>query len=444
MMQASARAILMLAGLTTLILGSFFAAPLALALTQSPPRSAPQAPDAAPPGWPGFTLSRITSGFRSPVALANAADGSGRLFVVEQAGRIRILRDGAAVTTPFLDISSRVSCCGERGLLSVAFPPNYAAKGYFYVNYTDKQGDTVVARYRLTADPNVADPASEAVILTVKQPYANHNGGQLAFGPADGFLYIGMGDGGSAGDPQNRAQNPGELLGKLLRIDVESGTAPYAIPPGNPFVGAAGHRAEIWAVGFRNPWRFSFDTGTNDLYIGDVGQSGWEEVNFQPAASRGGENYGWRIMEGAACYNAAACNRAGLTPPVAAYPTGQGCAVTGGYVARWPRYPGLQGVYLYADYCTGRISGLRWGAAGWEGAELFKAGFSLSTFGQDEAGAIYVADYGGGVIHRIDDAMPPAPPPTPTPPPVATGNLPHRVALPVMLRRHSGGWRGEE
>ena len=224
--------------------------------------------------------------------------------MVEQGGRIRIIRNGVLEATPFLDITGRVSCCSERGLLSVAFPPGYAAKGHFYVNYTNKAGNTVVARYRLTTNPDVADPGSEQVVLTVPQPYANHNGGQLAFGPNDGYLYIGMGDGGSGGDPENRAQNPAELLGKLLRINVETGNPnTYTIPASNPFTQTAGYRPEIWALGLRNPWRFAFDRLTHDLYIADVGQDAYEEVDFQPAASTGGENYGWRIMEGLHCYN---------------------------------------------------------------------------------------------------------------------------------------------
>ena len=248
--------------------------------------------------WPAIQVQRLVGGVTQPTHVAAVPDGGGRLWVVEQPGRIRLVRNGVLAQAPVLDITSRVSCCGERGLLSVAFPPGFATKRYFYVNYTNLAGNTVIGRYRLTAD-DVADPASETVVLGVDQPFANHNGGQLAFGP-DGFLYIGMGDGGSGGDPFGNGQSLGTLLGKILRIDVESGTQPYAVPPSNPFVGRAGARGEIWAYGLRNPWRFSFDRATGDLYIADVGQELYEEVDFQPAASRGGENYGWNIMEGRA------------------------------------------------------------------------------------------------------------------------------------------------
>ncbi len=267
--------------------------------------------------WPQLRFIKVLSGLTSPVHVTHAGDASGRLFIVEQRGKIRIAKDGALLSQPFLDIQSRVSCCGERGLLSVAFPPGYASKGHFYVNYTNTAGNTVIARYRITSNPDVADPASETILLTVNQPYANHNGGQLAFGPRDGYLYIGMGDGGSSGDPQNNAQTPSALLGKILRIDVESGAAPYALPPSNPFLNNAAYRQEIWATGVRNPWRFSFDRETGDLYIADVGQDKYEEVNVQPAASVGGENYGWNVTEGLHCYVQTTCSTTGFTLPVA-------------------------------------------------------------------------------------------------------------------------------
>jgi glucose/arabinose dehydrogenase len=292
---------------------------------------------------PDIAIDRYGEGFSSPVHITHAADGSGRLFVVEQSGRIRIIKGSGTLPVPFLDISDRVSCCGEQGLLSVAFPPDYAIKGHFYVNHTNLSGDTVVARYRVSADPDVADAATEEILLTIAQPFANHNGGQLAFGP-DGYLYIGTGDGGSGGDPLNNGQNTDVLLGKLLRIDVEAGVAPYGIPPTNPYRLRAGYRPEIWALGLRNPWRFSFDRLTGDLYIGDVGQNMYEEINFQPAASAGGENYGWRIMEGFHCYNPAACNPTGLTLPVLEYEHNQGnCSVTAGGVYRGSFHPNLFG-----------------------------------------------------------------------------------------------------
>ena len=368
------------------------------------------APVPAPPGWPAISLSRLAGGFVQPVHVSHADDGSGRIFVVEQAGRIRILDNGFVLPSPFLDISPNVVCCGEQGLLSVAFPPGFASKGYFYVNYTGIPvapavvAPTVIARYRVSADnANVADPASEEMILTIPQPYANHNGGQLAFGP-DGYLYVGMGDGGSGGDPLNNGQTPGTLLGKLLRIDVEAGVVPYGIPSTNPFLGMAGYREEIWALGLRNPWRFSFDRLTGDLYIGDVGQGAVEEVDVQPAGSPGGQNYGWNIMEGGGCYNSAACNTAGLTLPIATYDHSQGCSVTGGAVYRGTALPALQGIYFYGDYCSGRIWGLRMGDAGWETAVLPVPGalpMNITTFGEDEAGNVYVANYANGELLQV-------------------------------------------
>jgi glucose/arabinose dehydrogenase len=292
----------------------------------------------------------------------------------------------------------------------VAFPPGFAAKGYFYVNYTGIPvapavvAPTVIARYRVFAgNANAADPASEEVVLTIPQPFANHNGGQLAFGP-DGYFYIGMGDGGSGGDPSGNAQNPGALLGKLLRIDVESGAAPYGIPPTNPFLGMVGYREEIWALGLRNPWRFSFDRLAGDLYIGDVGQSAVEEIDVQPAGSPGRQNYGWNIMEGGGCYNSATCNTAGLTLPVATYDHSQGCSVTGGAVYRGSALPALQGIYFYGDYCSGRIWGLRRMGAGWETVALPVPGalpMNIATFGEDEAGNVYVANYANGDLLKI-------------------------------------------
>lgn len=356
--------------------------------------------------WPQIYLASSITGLDRPVHITHAGDSSGRLFVVEKAGRIRIVEDGVLSSTPFLDITSRVGSLGsEQGLLSVAFPPDYASKGYFYVNYTDTSGDTVVARYHVTADPDVADPNSEEVLLTVDQPYGNHNGGQLAFGPSDGYLYIGMGDGGAGGDPENRAQNPGSLLGKLLRIDVESGTSPYAVPATNPYTQTNDYRGEIWALGLRNPWRFSFDRQTRDLYIADVGQNIYEEVNYQPASSSGGENYGWNIMEGLHCYNSPGCDDSGLTPPVVEYDHSQGCSITGGMVYRGLLDHRMQGVYFYADYCSGRIWGLARDGA-WQSVLLYDASFSIASFGEDEAGNLYVTDYDDGVIYAITETPP--------------------------------------
>ena len=352
-------------------------------------------PDASFP--PAIALRPAAAGFVQPVSIAHAGDGSDRLFIVEQSGRIRILRNGIIDPVPFLNISNLVNPAGgEQGLLGLAFPPGYAALGEFYVNYTDRVavGNTIVARFGLTADADVADPLSRQELLNIVQPFTNHNGGQLAFGP-DGFLYIGTGDGGSAGDPFGNAQNLGTLLGKLLRIDVLSGVVPYAIPAGNPF------GDEIWSYGLRNPWRFSFDRLNGDFYLADVGQGTVEEVDFQPAGGGAGVNYGWNRMEGSRCFPSAPCSSAGLTLPVAEYLHGSGdCSVTGGYVYRGPA-AALQGIYFYGDFCSGRIWGLRKTATGFESALLTDTGLAISTFGEDEAGELYVADYLTGTIFRI-------------------------------------------
>jgi glucose/arabinose dehydrogenase len=384
--------------ISTGVTGSPKSIPVTLTVTAPPPGPLPQ-----------ISLAVVAGGFVSPVHVTHAGDGSGRIFVVEQAGRIRILDNGALLPTSYLDLASlnppRLVAGGEQGLLSVAFPPGFAAKRYFYVNYTRAlDGATVVARYRVSAgDANVADPASEEVLLTISQPFANHNGGQLAFGP-DGYLYIGMGDGGSGGDPQNNGQSPGALLGKLLRIDVESGAAPYAVPPDNPFVGVAGFRPEIWALGLRNPWRFSFDRGTGDLYIGDVGQGSFEEIDFQAAGDLVGRNYGWNIMEGAGCFGGPTCNTAGLTLPVVTYAHTPECSVTGGIVYRGAALPALHGIYFYGDFCSGRIWGLRKNSVGWDNAELVAPvvpARNITTFGEDESGNVYVVNYASGDLLKI-------------------------------------------
>ena len=357
---------------------------------------------AAAAEWPQIALEERFAGFDRPVQLAHAGDGSGRLFVVEQEGRIKVIKAGQVLAEPFLDISNRVSCCGERGLLGLAFPSGYFASAHFYVNYTDIGGDTVVSRFSVGSNPDRADSASEEVLLTIDQPFANHNGGQLAFGP-DGYLYIGMGDGGSGGDPDNRAQNPLSLLGKLLRIDVETGDASYRIPPSNPFAANPGYRPEIWALGLRNPWRFAFDSRTGDLFIADVGQNSYEEVNFQPASSRGGENYGWRVMEGLHCFNPDPCDPTGLVLPVVEYDHSLGCSVSGGQVYRGARWPRLDGIYLYGDYCSGRIWGLRRTAGGWEHRQLADTDLQISAFGLDELGVVYAVDHSLGRLYAITD-----------------------------------------
>jgi glucose/arabinose dehydrogenase len=343
---------------------------------------------------------QVISGLNGPLAITNAADGTGRLFIAEQGGTIRILVNGVLVTDPFLDISGRISCCGERGLLGIAFPPDYKSKRYFYVNYTNTQGNTVISRFHVPLQSlDTADQNSEEIILTIAQPFSNHNGGHLTFGP-DGYLYIGTGDGGSGGDPFNNAQSTGTLLGKMLRIDVESGSSPYAIPSDNPFVGNASYRPEIWAVGLRNPWRYSFDQTEGHLFIADVGQDDYEEINFQ-SAQRSGGNYGWNIMEGAHCYNATTCNGSGLVIPIAEYDHDLGCSVTGGKVYRGSSYPDLAGIYFYGDFCSGRIWRLARSGDQWTDTLLMDTTFMISAFGEDEQGTIYLADYKTGSIHRI-------------------------------------------
>ncbi len=377
--------------------------------------------------WPAISLVQVITGLSQPLQVTHAGDGSGRLFIVEKNGRIKVFNN-FVYQGVFLDISAKVSTSSEQGLLSVVFPPGYGSSGRFYINYTNLAGDTVIARYQVSANVNQADAASEEILLNIDQPFTNHNGGQMAFGP-DGYLYIGMGDGGSGGDPDNRAQNPADLLGKILRIDVEpAGTAsppptgsnlifmpvlyrpglsePYRIPLDNPFINTPGFRPEIWATGLRNPWRFSFDRSTGDLYIADVGQNEWEEVNFQSNTSSGGENYGWRILEGNHCYNpSSGCVApSSYVAPVLEYAHGandiNGCSVTGGFVYRGINYPTMQGVYLYGDFCSGKI----WGAAfesSWSSSQLLTAPFMISTFGEDESGELYIAGYNNGTIYRI-------------------------------------------
>ena len=374
--------------------------------------------------WPDITLTQTVGGLAQPLHVTHAGDGSGRLFVVEKAGVIRIVRGGILEPTPFLSITNRIeSSGGEQGLLSVAFPPDYATKGYFYVDYTDLNGDTVVSRFHLTGDPDQADANSEQVLLTVDQPDTNHNGGQLAFGP-DGYLYVGLGDGGGGGDEYGNAQDPSTLLGNILRIDVEPPTISfsvthqvflplvasedgnglaYRIPPTNPFTQTTGYRDEIWAWGLRNPWRFSFDGDTGDLYIGDVGQSSYEEIDFQPAASPGGENYGWPIMEGTHCYPSAPCDDTGLVLPVAEYDHSQGCSVTGGVVYRGSDAD-LQGIYLYGDFCSGQMWGLVREEGTWVTEVLTDTTLSITSFGEDEAGNVYLTDFWDGRLYQIGAA----------------------------------------
>ena len=327
--------------------------------------------------------------------------GDDRLFVVEQPGRIRIIRDDRLLDRPYLDIVEKVSTSGnERGLLSVAFHPDYAANGQFFVNYTRQpDGATVIERYTVSPnDPDRADDQSGKVILVIAQPEANHNGGQLQFGP-DGYLYIGMGDGGGAGDRHGSIGNGQDLkalLGKILRIDVTNQDT-YVIPATNPF------GTEVWAYGLRNPWRFSFDRSTGDLYMADVGQNAYEEVNFQPASSSGGENYGWRIMEGAHCFDPRqGCDQSGLVLPVAEYSHDVGgCSVTGGYVYRGSQYPALQGIYFFGDYCSGIIWSLQRSGDQWQMTKLLGSEVNISSFGEDVNGELYVVDHGGAIYQLV-------------------------------------------
>jgi len=342
----------------------------------------------------------VTSGLSSPVYLTAPTGDTARLFVVEQSGQIRIVQHGQLLPAAFLDIHTRLVSGGEQGLLSVAFHPNYGTNGYLYVNYTDLNGDTRVERYTVSAaDSNLADTATHKLIIFIPQPYTNHNGGLVMFGP-DGMFYIGMGDGGSVGDPQNRAQSPDSLLGKLLRIDVDGGD-PYAIPAGNPFA-ASGGAKEIWALGLRNPWRFAFDRSAGLLYIGDVGQGAWEEVDVQPA-SRGGLNYGWRIMEGAHCYNPANCSSAGLVLPAVEYDHSNGqCAIIGGFVYRGTRFPALAGQYFYADLCAGWVRSFSYAGGAVTGQTSWNLDLSPGSplsFGEDARGELYLLT--GGGVYRI-------------------------------------------
>lgn len=356
-----------------------------------------------------LSLQTVVVGDPQPTGIHHAGDGSGRLFLVSKAGTLSVFDDAAILPQPFLDLTPIVRSTGvERGLHGLAFHPDYDVNGFFYVMYTDLNSDSTLARYKVSEDPNVADPASGEILLVIPQPDQFHNASQLQFGP-DGFLYIGSGDGGFVGDPNNNAQNLSTLLGKILRIDVDGGS-PYAIPPDNPFVGVPGARPEIWAYGVRNPWRFSFDRLTGDLYMGDVGQSTWEEVNFQPASSPGGENYGWRLMEGLHCYNPpTGCFNPSLTLPILEYEhqgfLGQ-CSVTGGFVYRGSRFPRFEGAYFYGDWCSGRVWAARQIAGQWISTEVLDSSISPNTFGEDEAGELFVGDDNTGTIYKLIDPMP--------------------------------------
>ncbi|HUV26937.1 MAG TPA: PQQ-dependent sugar dehydrogenase [Anaerolineales bacterium] len=355
-----------------------------------------QFPDPEQYGW-----KLIVSGLNRPIGLVHAGDGSDRLFVLEQSGMILVIRDNDLLAEPFLDITGLVSCCGERGLLGLVFHPQYSENGYFFVNYTDINGDTVIARYEVSEDPAKANPASEEKLLVVEQPYANHNGGDMKFGP-DSYLYVSLGDGGSGGDPLGNAQNKSVLLGKLLRLDVDQVDG-YAIPPDNPFVGG-GAAPEVWVVGLRNPWRISFDRLTGDLFIGDVGQGSWEEIDFLPAGHPGGANFGWNYREGSHAFGAILPpGDLGLTDPVAEYGRDQGFTVIGGVVYRGEEFPEWNGIYIYGDYGSGYVWGLYPSQDGsWQNRLLFQADTPITSFGEDERGEIYFVDQNGGLYQLVD------------------------------------------
>ena len=379
----------------------------------------------------GLAVTRlvpVATGLQAPLLVTAPPGDSDRIFVLEQAGRVRIVKNGVLLPVPFLDVSASISCCGERGLLGLAFHPLYRWTGRFFVYVTDASGNTEVSEYRVSSDPDLANAGSKRVVLTQTQPFSNHNGGNLVFGPNDGFLYVGLGDGGSGGDPSNNGQNLQTFLGKILRIDVDGRDAGkgYSAPWGNPFNWGVGTPfpgatplPEIWAWGLRNAWRFSFDRASGDLWIGDVGQDLWEEVDFQPASSFGGEDYGWRLMEGTHCYNPSTdCAATGLTLPVLEYGHGGNpsrCSVTGGFVYRGALAPDAVGRYVFGDYCTGEIlSALEAGGkaldqrndtASWRPAGGGHV-TNLSSFGEDAAGELYVCDIGAGVVYRLQDGAP--------------------------------------
>ena len=368
----------------------------------------PEVPRAQPDLLSEVVLRQVASGLFRPTSIAHAGDGSGRLFVARQQGEIHVIDDGVVKDALFLDLRGRISCCGERGLLGVAFHPDFLSNGFFYVNYTDPNGDTVVARFRVSEDdPNIADPDSESLVLKVEQPTSEHNGGQLAFGP-DGFLYIGLGDGGPGGDGNPNAQQLGNLLGTILRIDVDA-AQPYAVPPSNPFAGRDEARGEIWVHGLRNPWRFSFDRLTGELFIGDVGQRTIEEIDHLPAGSLGGTNFGWNVMEGTICTDGSDdCNILGeFEDPILEYSHDAGCSVTGGYVYRGDALPGLQGYYLYSDFCSGVLWAARQQNGVWKVAGSRDTGQSITTFGEDESGDVYLAGISGSIFRLAPTKDPP-------------------------------------
>jgi glucose/arabinose dehydrogenase len=348
----------------------------------------------------GVRLLEVASGLSFPLYLTAPPGDLTRLFIVEKTGAIRIIKNGALLQEPFLNISGQVTGGMEQGLLGLAFPPDYATSGRFVVHYTDTAGDTKLSVFHVSTNADLADPASEQVLLTVDQPFPNHNGGQIVFGP-DGYLYLGLGDGGGAGDPEGRGQDLSELLGSILRLDVQSGTA-YTVPPDNPFVGQQpAIRPEIWSYGLRNPWRFSFDPATGDLYIADVGQDKIEEIDVATSESGAGRgvNYGWSIMEGSQCLGGGECDQAGLTLPTFEYGRNQGCSIIGGYVYRGSELPALQGLYFYGDFCQQWVHSFRFNTAATEETDwpALRATSPLTSFGVDAAGELYILESSGKV-----------------------------------------------
>lgn len=348
-------------------------------------------------------LTPFATGFSDPVEIAHCGDD--RLFIVQQGGAIKVVNsDGSVNAENFLNLSSLISTGSERGLLGLAFHPNYESNGYFFVNYTNTSGNTVIARYSVSnSNPNVADPSSGVILLTINQPFSNHNGGCIKFGP-DGYLWISMGDGGSGGDPNNNGQNKSSLLGKMLRISVDGDVMPYGIPEDNPFANGAQGAEEIWAYGLRNAWKFSFDRETNDLWIADVGQNAIEEIN-KTSAAEAGLNYGWRCYEGDQAYNASGCSDSStMTFPIAQYNHSSGrCSITGGYVYRGSQYTDIYGLYFFADYCSNQI-----GVVNQIGELTFLNSYNgnyFATFGEDASGELYIAGKGSGTIYRIHGSV---------------------------------------
>jgi len=382
-----------------------------MAQAQSMP--AAPAPGQQPPAGIVLARQQVSTGLSSPLFVTAPPGDTSRLFVVEQTGTIRVInRANNAIIGTFLDISGLIVCCGERGLLGMAFDPNYATNGRFYVSYTAQpNGRSVIARYRVSGNPDVATSTVDRIILETAQPFQNHNGGMIAFGPADGFLYIALGDGGSGNDPDNRAQNAAELLGKLLRIDVSQGATgqpAYLVPSNNPCVGVSAARPEIWSTGLRNPWRYSFDRQFGDLYIADVGQNAIEEVNVSTVSAGAGRgtNYGWRIKEATACTNLGpgSCTNPELQDPAVEYAhSGGACSVTGGYVYRGAAIPALRGTYFYADFCAGFVRSFRFanGVVTEHATWASLGGGQISSFGEDADGEIYIVTLGGGLFRIV-------------------------------------------